>query len=150
LGLFLSHNAFDNVCASLFRVLVDEQCPCAPPAYIHPSIPILNTHTHRIKRTHIKRKHAADVRLVMCDMYEIAEKGCWGTECWSNSRVSKRYLRVSSESKKVQSRALEIDLRRVEANLSTDEEGNLSNKYMQKEILHTNRKHCAMIHSRIK
>jgi len=32
-------------------------------------------------------------------------------------------------------RALEIDLRRVEANLSTDEEEKLSNKYMQKEIL---------------
>jgi len=31
-------------------------------------------------------------------------------------------------------RALEIDLRRVEANLSTDEEEKLSNKYMQKEI----------------
>ena len=36
-------------------------------------------------------------------------------------------------------RALEIDLRRVEANLSTGEEEKLSNKYMQKEILHTNR-----------
>jgi len=34
-------------------------------------------------------------------------------------------------------RALEIDLRRVEANLSTDEEEKLSNKYMQKEILHS-------------
>jgi len=32
-------------------------------------------------------------------------------------------------------RALEIDLRRVEANLSTDEEEKLSNEYMQKEIL---------------
>jgi len=32
-------------------------------------------------------------------------------------------------------RALEIDLRRIEANLSTDEEEGLSNKYMQKEIL---------------
>jgi len=30
---------------------------------------------------------------------------------------------------------LEIDLRRVEANLSTDEEEKLSNKYMKKEIL---------------
>ena len=39
-------------------------------------------------------------------------------------------------------RVLEIDLRRVEANLSTDEEETLSNKYMQKEILHTNRKSC--------
>jgi len=47
-------------------------------------------------------------------------------------------------------RALEIDLRRVEANLSTGEEEKLSNKYMQKEILHTNRKSCTMIHSRIK
>jgi len=37
-------------------------------------------------------------------------------------------------------RALEIDLRRVEANLSTDDEENLSNKYMQKKILHRNRK----------
>jgi len=104
LGLFLSHNAFDNVCASLVRVWVDEQCPCAPPAYTHPSIPILNTHTHRIKRTHIKRKHAADVRLVMCDMYEIAQagKGCWGTECWSNLKVSKSYSRASLDSKKVE------------------------------------------------
>jgi len=32
-------------------------------------------------------------------------------------------------------RVLEIDLRRVEANLSTDEEERLSNKYIQKEIL---------------
>ena len=32
-------------------------------------------------------------------------------------------------------RALEIDLRRVEANLSTDEEEKLSSKYMQKMIL---------------
>ena len=31
--------------------------------------------------------------------------------------------------------ALEIDLRRVEANLSTDEEEKISNNYMQKEIL---------------
>ena len=37
-------------------------------------------------------------------------------------------------------RALEIDFRRVEASSSTDEEEILSNKYMQKEILHTNRK----------
>jgi len=37
-------------------------------------------------------------------------------------------------------RALEIDLSRVEANFSTDEEENLSNKYMQKKILHRNRK----------
>ena len=32
-------------------------------------------------------------------------------------------------------RALKIDLRRVEANLSTNEEEILSSKYMQKEIL---------------
>jgi len=37
-------------------------------------------------------------------------------------------------------RALEIDSRRVEANLSTDEEEKLSNEYLQKEILHRNRK----------
>ena len=37
-------------------------------------------------------------------------------------------------------RAFEIDLRHVEANLSTNEEGKISNKYMQKEILHRNRK----------
>jgi hypothetical protein len=35
-------------------------------------------------------------------------------------------------------RALEIDLRHVESNLSTDEEQKLSNEYMQKEIPHRN------------
>jgi len=47
-------------------------------------------------------------------------------------------------------RALEIDSRRVKANLSTDEEEKLLNEYMHKDILHRNRKQCGMIHSRIK
>jgi len=49
-------------------------------------------------------------------------------------------LRVSLEKLARPLRALEIGLRRVEANLSTDEEEKLSNEYMQKEIPHRNRK----------
>jgi len=65
------------------------------------------------------------------------EKGVFGdvtSDAWL--KLSINFACLPQETGKA--RALEIGLRHVESNLSTDEEQKLSNEYMQKEIPHRN------------